>query len=60
MKNLELIFSITASLLAIVSTIISWKNSREITKLKSINSNNSIKGNSSSQVNGNGKIINGK
>lgn len=60
MKNLELILSIVASLLAIISTFISWKNSREITRLKVTNSNNSIKGNSNSQVNGNGKIINRK
>ncbi len=57
MKNLELILSIIASLLAIISTFKSWKNSREITRLKVINS---IKGNNNSQVNGNGKIINRK
>lgn len=57
MKNLELILSIIASLLAIISTFKSWKNSREITRLKVINS---IKGNNNSHVNGNGKIINRK
>lgn len=57
MKYLELILSIIASLLAIISTFKSWKNSREITRLKVINS---IKGNNNSQVNGNGKIINRK
>ena len=45
MKNLELILSIIASLLAIISTFKSWKNSREITRLKVINS---IKGNNNS------------
>ena len=57
---MESILSIIASLIAIISGLMSWKNSKEITKLKNVNSNNSIKGKNNNQVNGSGKIISGK
>lgn len=57
---MESILSIIASLIAIISGLISWKNSKEIAKLKNVNSNNSIKGKNNNQVNGSGKIISGK
>lgn len=59
-KNMESILSIIASLIAIISGLMSWKNSKEINKLKNVNSNNSIKGKNNNQVNGSGKIISGK
>ncbi|MDT2872218.1 hypothetical protein P7H79_02315 [Lactococcus lactis] len=57
---MESILSIIASLIAIISGLMSWKNSKEINKLKNVNSNNSIKGKNNNQVNGSGKIISGK